>query len=212
MKKSNPISAVVLFILLPILFYVLGDFPRRTILKEIISLVTILAFFMMIMQFYLSRANKKVLQNGHKMSKVVKWHKVLGYVFVGNLMIHPILIVIPRYLEAGVEPMDAFTLLITTFSSKGIILGIIAWCVMIIIGLTSIFRNRLGMSYKTWRTIHGVLSILFIGIASFHVTNLGRHINSPMAVLIAVLAFLAVTLLLKTYLFKSGKPETKNHG
>lgn len=205
-KKYHRIAAGMVFIAFPLLFYVLGDFPRRTLLKETISVVTLIAFFMMLFQFYLSRANGIILKE-HKMSKIVKWHKVLGYVFVSILLVHPFLIVLPRYFEAGVEPSEAFTTILTTFGSKGVILGLSAWVPVFIIGLTSILRNKLGLSYKAWRIIHGILSIVFISAASLHVVELGRHINQPMQWLIAVLSIGGITLLIQTYLFKKPNPK-----
>ena len=210
MKTYNRIAAIAVFIALPVLFYALGDFPRRTILKEAISLLTILAFFIMLFQFYLSRANKKVLKS-HKMGRVVKWHKVLGYVFVSVLLLHPLLIVLPRYFEAGIGPMDAFTELISNFNHQGLLLGLTAWILMLVIGLTSMFRNKLPFSYKTWRLIHGYLSIAFILTASLHVMDMGRHINQPMAFLIAILSISGVGLLLRTYIFKSASQKTQDH-
>lgn len=211
MKTYNRIAAIVVFVALPALAYSLSDFPGRTLLKEAISLLTILAFFMMLLQFYLSRANKNILK-GHKMGKVVKWHKVLGYVFVSILLIHPFLIVLPRHFEAGIAPTDAFIEILSNLNQKGLILGLTAWVLMFIIGLTSIFRNQLPFSYKTWRVIHGYLSIAFILTASLHAVDMGRHINKPLAWLIAILAVTGVTLLLRTYIFKSVPQKQENHG
>ncbi len=209
-KTYNRIAAIAVFIALPVLFYTLGDFARRTLLKEAISLLTILAFFMMLMQFYLSRANKKVLKD-HKMGKVIKWHKVLGYVFVSVLLLHPFLIVLPRYFEAGIDPIDAFTELISNFNQTGLLLGLTAWILMFIIGLTSMFRNKLPFSYKTWRLIHGYLSIAFILTASLHVMDMGRHIDKPMAFLITILSLSGVVLLLRTYIFKPAPQKNQDH-
>jgi predicted ferric reductase len=210
-KSYNRIAALSIFMVLPVLIYALGDFPRRTLLKEAISLLTIVAFFTMLMQFYLSRANRNMLR-GHRMSKVIKWHKVLGYVFVSVLVFHPFFIVVPRYFEAGVTPAGAFSELLSNFNQKGLMLGLIAWILMVVIGLTSIFRKMLPFRHQTWRIVHGVLSILFILIASFHVIGMGRHINQAMAWVIAVLSVIGVSLLLKAYIFNSGTKKQENDG
>jgi len=209
-KIYNRIAALVIFIALPLCIYFQGDFPRRTLLKEAISLLTILSFFVMLLQFYLSRANRNILQ-GHKMGRIVKWHKVLGYVFVSILLFHPILIVVPRFFEAGISPTDAFIELLSNFNQTGLLLGLIAWILMVIIGFTSLFRNKLPFSYKTWREIHGILAVAFILIASFHVVNMGRHINKPMAWLIGALSVFGVVLLLRIYIFKSVSQKTNEH-
>ena len=201
MKRNNIILMVTVLIGLPLLFWAVGDFPRRTILKEILSVLTLIAFSMIIGQFYLARNNRKMLKV-KSMAKLVKFHKIFGYVFVGVLLLHPFLIVFPRYFESGVEPMEALTTLLTTFNSTGVILGIIAWLLILIIGLTSFFRNKLPMKYTSWRLLHGILSIIFIIVASWHAIDLGRHTNVPMSVFIIILSGSGVILLLKTYFSK----------
>lgn len=200
-KSYNRLAGILFFIALPLLFWALGDTPRRSFLKEIISILTILAYFLMLGQFFLSRGNKKILKP-HKMGKVVKWHKVIGYTFVSVLLVHPFLIVVPRFFEAGIAPREAFSTMITTWDSQGIILGMLAWSLMLILGLTSAFRRRLGMKYTTWRVFHGLLSISFIILATWHAMDLGRHTDLPMSLYMGAIAGLGVLLLLRTYLSK----------
>lgn len=209
-KIYNRIALLGVFVAIPIFFYLFGDFPRRTLLKEIISLLTILAFFVLLMQFFLSRANKKLLKV-HKMGRVIKWHKVLGYVFTSILILHPFLVVFPKYFETGIGFKAAFSELITNFNQLGLLLGLLAWGLMIIIGIMSFFRDKLFQHYKTWRVFHGINSILFIAMASYHVIDMGRHINKPMIWLIGILSIMAISLLLKTYIFKLNQTKEKNH-
>jgi len=168
------IPPVVFYFLIPFLYLILGDFPTRTVLKEAISFLTIGAFFLMLGQFYLSRINKITL-TGQKMSKVINLHKVLGYILIPILILHPFLIVVPRFFEAGVGPIEAFKTILTTFGSRGIILGLIAMVLMILLGITSILRKKMRIKYTTWRTFHGLLSIAFVILATWHAVNLGRH-------------------------------------
>lgn len=203
-KIDNRIAAILIFIGLPVLFWALGDAPKRTVLKEAISLVTLVSFSLMLMQFYLARSNRKILE-GHKMSKVVKWHRVIGSIFVPVLLFHPFLIVVPRYFESGIEPQDAFIEMLTTFDNPGIILGISAWCLLLVLGLTSLLRKQLPLSYKTWRIFHGVLSVCFITTASWHALKLGRHMDLSMKVFMLVAATGGVILLFRTWFFPSTK-------
>ena len=201
MKRNNIILMVTVLIGLPLLFWAVGDFPRRTVLKEVFSVLTLIALSMMIGQFFITGNNHKMFQV-KSMAKLVKFHKIFGYVFVGVLLLHPFLIVFPRYFESGVEPMEALTTLLTTFNSTGVILGIIAWLLILIIGLTSSFRYKLPMKYTSWRLLHGILSIIFIIVASWHAIDLGRHTNVPMSVFIIILSGSGVILLIKTYFSK----------
>lgn len=195
----NIAAAIIIFICLPLLFWSLGDFPSRTLLKEAISLTIIIAFTLMLGQFFLARSNREIIKE-HPMSSVVKVHKFIGYFFISVLLLHPFLIVVPRFFEAGISPYDAFITLISTYNITGIFLGISAYVLMLILGLTSMFRKRLGIKYKTWRVFHGWLSIAFIIVSTWHVLLQGRHINLPMSIYIITLAALGVALLFRTYL------------
>lgn len=205
LRTYNIVGAVVIFFALPLLIYTLGESPSRSLLKETLSVVTIVSFFVMLLQFYLSRANSTTLRGVHKMGKVVKLHKELGYIFAAIIFIHPLFIVLPRLFEAGVDPVDALVRTLTTFQTKGVILGLIGYILLLIVVISSFFRDKLPMKYRSWRIFHGVLSTIFIAVASFHVAILGRHSDIYMVGLIAVLAVIGVSLLLNIYLFKTNK-------
>lgn len=201
--------AAIFFIFLPILFFVLGDFTQRTYLKNIISIITILAFFIVLGQFYLARINEGIKEI-FNFAKVIKLHKIIGYTVLPILLIHPFLIVVPRFFEVGPDPFESFIKMISGFDSLGVILGIIGWILMLALGLTSIFREKLNITYKSWKILHGVLSLALIFFASWHAIDMGRHMSLAMISLIIVIASIAFILLLKSYFFdikKSKKTE-----
>lgn len=202
LKKYNYISFVVVFIGLPILLFVLGNFPPRTILKNSISFITLLAFSLILGQFFLSRTNSFTTQI-HKFRNVISLHKAIGYFVVGVFFLHPFLIVFPRYFEAGVNPLESFIKMITSFESLGVILGLVAWGLMLVIGVTSMFRTKLGISYKGWRVFHGLLSIIFVIVATWHSVDLGRHTNTPMSLFFILMATIGSLMLLKLYIFSN---------
>ncbi|MDD2791247.1 MAG: ferric reductase-like transmembrane domain-containing protein [Sulfurimonas sp.] len=206
LKKYNYISFTLAFIGLPILLFALGDFPPRTFLKNAISLVTLLAFSLILGQFFLSRTNN-LTKNIHKFKNVIALHKAIGYFVVGVFFLHPFLIILPRYFEAGPDPLDSFIKMITTFESLGVILGLIAWSLMLIIGLTALFREKLGISYKGWRVFHGVLSLAFVIIATWHSVDLGRHTNITISLFFIIMATLGSLLLVKLYIVSNKKKE-----
>lgn len=86
------------------------------------------------------------------------------------------------------DPLDALLVIVTTTSSTGVVLGLVAWGTMIILGLTSFFRKSLPMSYKTWRKLHGILATIFLATATWHAVSLGRHANTSMTVVLLLLA------------------------
>lgn len=194
-------QSILAFTGIPLLVWTMGNLPDRTLLKDIISGMAILAFWQMIGQFFLARTNRVAVED-LTMSNVVKYHKIIGYIFIIGLLVHPVLLVVPRFFESGVSPVDAFLTIITTFTSQGVVLGIIAWCLMLTLGITSLAREKLPMRYTTWRFFHGILAMMFISIAAWHVIDLGRHSTRTMSTLITVLTAVGVLLLLKSYASK----------
>lgn len=209
-KVDYLIPATGIFFGLPLLLWALGDFPRRSLLKESLSVLFLLSFSLMLGQFFLARGNRNLLA-GFKMSTILRFHKTIAYTVVGVFLVHPFLIVVPRYFEAGVAPSEAFTTIITAFHSPGIVLGMIAWVLMFILGITSFVRGWLPMKYRTWRYLHGVLSVLFIVAAGWHVVDLGRHADRAMSVFIIALATAGVELLARTYFLEQTRHRGRDH-
>ncbi len=200
-------QSILAFIGVPLLIWATGNFPKRSLLKESLSIITILAFCQMMGQFFGARTSRYVMTD-LKMSKVVKYHKIIGYTFVLTLFFHPFYLVLPRFFESGVSPVDAFITIITTLN-QGVVLGIIAWSLMLVLGITAFARKKLPMKYKTWRIFHGILGMLFISVAAWHVIDLGRYSNLAMSIFISMLAAGGILLLLKTYTFKKSKKTSE---
>ena len=198
LKSRFFIHSIVAFIGVPLLFWALSGPPVRSPLKASLSIVTLVAFFLMMGLFYWSRAGKAVVGD-LKMARVVRLHKWVGYTVVDTLLLHPFFLVVPRFFEAGVAPLDALVTILTT-TNRGVILGILAWSLMLTIGLTALVRKRLPIKYTTWRTLHGLLAAFFIVIAAWHVIDLGRHASLAMAILIVCMTAGGVQLWLGNYL------------
>lgn len=198
---SNLVPVLVVFIGGPSILYAMGDFPRRRFLFEALSLTTILGFSILISQFFLSRSNKKLVQS-IRMANVIKIHTFLGYLFIAILFLHPFFIVVPKFFDNGISPSEAFVTLITTFGSLGLIMGMIAYAIILILLITAFFRFKLHMNYRTWRNLHGFLTLLFVLIATWHVIDIGRHSNESFVVYYVLIAGSAVFFLIRTYLSK----------
>lgn len=199
---TNLSSLIISFIGVPILIFVLGDFPRRNTLSETISLITILGFSMLISQFFYSRINKRLVKK-IRMVHVLRIHKFIGYAFISILLLHPFFIIVPKFFDNAVTPVEAFFKLITTFDSLGIMLGLIAYAVMLILLVTAFFRFKLHLKYKAWRNFHGYLTLLFVISATWHVITLGRHSNMSFSIYYVLTVASGIFYLLRVYLFKT---------
>lgn len=195
-------ALIITFIGVPLLIYFSGNFPKRNTLMETISIVTILGYSLLLSQFFTSRLNKSLVKK-IRMINVLAIHKFIGYLFISILLLHPFFIIIPKFFDNAVSPSDAFIKLITTFSSTGVILGLIAYASMVLLLLTSYFRFKLHLKYKTWRNLHGYLTVLFIITATWHVINIGRHSNASFTMYYLIAVVSGMYYLVKTYVFKT---------
>lgn len=196
---------VTAFVAIPFGFYMLSDAPFRSVLKDALSILTLLAFATMIGQFFMVRSNKKLLAT-FKPLTIQKFHKWVAYSAVTLILLHPYLIVVPRYFEAGVQPWTAFVEILSNFTNLGVLTGIIAWVALLVLGVTAYFRKsvlkRMAKKYRGWRAFHAVLVLLFILPASWHVIDLGRHVNWGLAAYFMGLLAIGLVFLARLY------PET----
>lgn len=201
-QRATLVAALAVFAGLPLMFYALGYAPRRTLLKEAISIVTLLAFAAMLGQFLMARSNTWLL-GVFKPPQIQKAHKYIAYTAVAVILAHPALIVLPRALEGGIRPRDAFVLMITEIDSLGILLGLVAWGLLLALVLMAWFRKpvikRLSTHYRGWRHVHGGLAVSLTGLALWHSIELGRHTDAPMSALFVTLAVIGFGLLARLY-------------
>jgi len=209
-KSYRLIAAVLMLVLAPLVLVALGDFPRRSLLKETFSMLTLAAFFLMLAHFLVARG-ARCLTNGVRFSTLLRLHKVIGYSVVGLLLVHPLLIVLPRAFAGGISPTDALTTMLTTVDSPGVVLGMISWVLMLVTGVTSLLRARLGLDYRNWKLIHGLLSVLLVVTASWHAIDLGRHTDTALSLLVVALASTAVLVVIRHYVSDFDESEVRTH-
>lgn len=197
-KLYNVIAMILLFVLVPAIFYAAGEFPRRSMLKELISITTVIAFSLMMVQFFLARTNRTFIEL-YKMSRLLSVHKFIGYSAVAFFFVHPILIVAPRAMEGGIAPLDALITILSHFENTGVLLGIVSWILMLVLGITAFFRFHLGINYKAWRWFHGILGTIFMIGAAWHAISLGRHINAMATVFVMTIVANGLLLLMLKY-------------
>lgn len=204
------IASVAIFLGLPLLFYAMGDTPRRSLVKEVFSILTLLAFTAVLGQFFLARSNTLALSL-FKPLQVQTVHKYLAYSALAVILLHPVLIVLPRAFEGGITPWTAFVTMITTFDNLGILAGLAAWVLLVVLGVTAYFRKRLiphfAKRYRGWRGFHGALAVFFTALAIWHAIDLGRHTDTAMTVLFLSLALIGAAMLAKMYWDARPKPS-----
>lgn len=185
MKHPSFRHSFIMFTGVPLLFWALNSLPDRSLLKETLSVVTILVFYQMLGMFFWSRINRYSVKN-MQMIRVIRIHKMIGYTGMALLLLHPVSLILPRFYEPGISGAEAFMTIITT-TNPGVVSGIVAWGLMLVIGLTALTRKHLPIKYKTWRNFHGILALIFVFSAAWHVIDLGRHSSMAMSIFIIIL-------------------------
>jgi predicted ferric reductase len=189
----------------PVLLAVAQEVPVRTTYQQAVVLTSVGAFGLMLGLFWLSRLMPK---NTVKLnaSATLRWHKYIGYLAGLFFLVHPVLMIARRFWVVESNPIDNLMLMI---QSPRMLPGLIAWGLLIVLVVLAFFRNRFPA--KLFRYLHGLLSILVVGLATWHVIAIGRHSNSAMSVFWLILAGGAMVALLVAYLPKPASANVQNN-
>ncbi|MDV7145384.1 ferric reductase-like transmembrane domain-containing protein [Tropicimonas sp. TH_r6] len=209
------LAAVLLFLALPLALYALAPVPGRSLLKEALSILTVLSFTLLLGQFFLARTIPAV-QQAFKVPHLQALHRWIGYGAITVLLLHPFLIVLPRYFEPGVRPLDALITMLTNFDNLGVLLGLVSWGLMLVLALTSHLRMRLikrfHIRYRVWRGFHAVLATGFTGLSLWHAIELGRHTGWLLGGFFGLLALAGIALLARLYMPERPRPAAHAEG
>lgn len=173
---------------------------NKNLYHSLLSSVTLLAMMAFFVQFPLAGrlkrwplfANIDWAMGTHK-----KWGQYIGLFF----FLHPLLIVAPKLL---VSTDDAIHSLIKMLTEPATLTGVIAWVMMLLWILMSIFKDRLNMRYETWRFVHLLGFVVILTLAVLHITKVGSHgqYQGAFNYLWWALYTLSLTLIAYNYLIK----------
>lgn len=101
---------------------------------------------------------------------VLKYHRQIALVAMAFVLIHPVLILIEH--PARVVLLNP---LAGTWASK---FGLLSVALLVALAVSSIWRERLGLSYELWRLLHTVSGVLALVFAQAHVSLAGLYVNT----------------------------------
>jgi predicted ferric reductase len=101
---------------------------------------------------------------------VLQFHRQAGIVGVILVLMHPAVLIIsnPTYLEYFDPRVNFLRAVALSFVTVALILIIV----------TSIWREPVGLNYEWWRLIHGVLSLAIVFIGMVHGIQVGHYLGS----------------------------------
>ena len=129
---------------------------------------------------------------------VLKYHRQIAVVATLFVLIHPFLILIEHPSRIALfNPIGG------TYASK---FGLAAVLGLIVLTVTSVWRERLKIPYETWRVVHTLLGVAILVFAQAHVSLAGLYVNTFwkqvvwIASSVALLSLIVYLRLVKPYL------------
>ncbi len=172
--------------------------PPRPFVKELASGFGIIAFSIVLAEFFLSGRFKSV-SNGIGMDVTMRLHQMMGRTALLLLLLHPFLY--GGSPSGGQRPWDPTRELTVTTDFGDLSSGITAFLLLPSLVLFAIYRDQLDYKYETWRWMHGLGSGLIALLLLHHTIHAGRYGSQmPLTLLWQGLTALAVLSLLYVYL------------
>ena len=199
MKNNIRIIQFIAFLALtPVYLAVNQKVPTLSTYQNIMLLCSLGAFGMMIAQFWLTRSKLLGLSEVPT-ATVIRYHKIIGIIAGGFLLLHPLLMVARRF---WVEESDRIGNLQLLIQSPALRPAVAAWIALALLVLLSSARIHRKLRFRNWRHMHGALSLTFIVLSLWHITSVGRHSNTTMSAFWIILCGVSVMPLISSWLPK----------
>ncbi len=158
-------------IVLPFTVALSEGIDTRWWFPEIVSLLNVTGMAALMAQFFLASRLAGIADRAG-IDNSIHLHRKVGEYLALFFLLHPLLILLPR---VWIAPEQFWQDLWSTFTAPRAKTGVYAWGLLIGWVLMAKYKERLKISYDTWRVIHGVgLSAVAI-LAMLHVITVGRH-------------------------------------
>ncbi len=169
LKNGKPATAYFALLLIPFLAALSLSIDDKGLYSAVLGFLNTVAMMAFFVQFPLAGRLKHLPMFSNidwSMSKHKRAGKWLGAFF----LLHPVLILAPRFL---VSFDDGLTSVVEAITSPQLLTGIMAWVVMMVWVLLAIYKDKLN--YETWRLTHVLGFVITCVLATLHVTSVGRH-------------------------------------
>lgn len=185
---------------LPYLLTFTLDMADKGLYAGLLTAINTLAMMAFYLQFPLGSRLKRI-----PLFANIDWnithHKKIGQWIGITILLHPILILAPRFMVSFEDGMHS---LITVLTAPQMLTGIIAWVGLILWILAAIFRQQLKLSYEVWRFTHMLGFVAIAILATLHVMSVGSHgqYGETYNLIWWALGYLSVSMVLYNYIVK----------
>ena len=169
LKNGKPATVYLALLLIPFLATLTLNIDDKGLYSALLGFLNAVAMMAFFIQFPLAGRFKHL-----PMFSNIDWsmskHKSAGKWLGAFFLLHPVLILAPRFL---VSFDDGMTSVVEAITSPQLLTGIIAWVVMMVWVLLAIFKDKLN--YEAWRLTHVLGFVIICVLATLHITSVGRH-------------------------------------
>lgn len=127
--------------------------------------------------------------------KIMAFHKIAARWVLLGLLLHPLLYVLPTWLDDPALGLQRFVAYLTLPHYRT---GVVALAALLLLVLTSLLRERLPWRYEAWRASHLVLGITAVAAGLHHALTTGRFSAAGLVEALWWLAALAVAAVVAT--------------
>ncbi len=191
------IGAYLIIILLPLLillFYPPTPNNERSFWLEFSAALGFIGLAMMAMQFALT-ARLKYVEASYGIDLILQFHRYTSIVAFFFILVHPIIVFVDNP-----ETLQLLNFIQAPWRARAAVIAILA---LIAIIVTSIWRQQLKIPYEPWRTAHGILAVITVGLGLGHAIGVGNYLGFFWkAVLWSGIAIAALWLLIYVRLIK----------
>ncbi|CAN5560457.1 ferredoxin reductase family protein [soil metagenome] len=164
------VSLYLIVVLAPILLMLVPPIPSgRAFIVELSVAFGFVGLTQIAVQFVLI-ARFKRLTAPYGIDIILQYHRKIALVAVALILAHPLLLLIEH--PARIMLFNPFG---GTWASR---MGLLAIFALLVIVVTSIWREELRLNYERWRVAHTLLGIIALAAAQAHVSLAGLYINT----------------------------------
>jgi predicted ferric reductase len=149
-----------------------------------------IGFSLMALEFALiSRINAAAQPFGQDALQL--FHNWMGILALGLLLLHPILLIYSGY------PANCWLNPFAACGNRATVTASLSLYALVILIITSLFRQQFRLSYEVWQVMHGLLAIFILVASLVHIFILGRFTSTElMKAMWLLYAVIVVSLIL----------------
>jgi predicted ferric reductase len=155
----------------PLFFAFAGDTPEgRGFWTELSVGLGFVGLAILGLQFAVT-ARSHGVDTPYGLDVVLQFHKQISFVGFAFVLLHPLILFV-----TNAAPWALLNVLDAPWRAR---LGVAAVVALLLLVGSSLWRQRLRISYEVWRVAHGVLAAIVMITALAHVEAVGHYVSGP---------------------------------